>query len=578
MIVYSRREATVDAGRALARLRESVARWGGGAPSHAEVSELLIEYGRLESGALDATLPARDEWTPLARTLRDGAVSLGRLFRATWRGESIDPAAIDAVRNVLDAIGSHLPSGPVPHTVPEGYAYYALYPETYLAAAERFADEVGTAGATVVGIRSIGTSLSAVVAAGVEARGARVRSFTVRPRGHPWDRRVALGPSLEAELRAARDGWFLVVDEGPGLSGTSFRGAAEALEALGVPDERIVFFPSWDADGAGFVSESARARWPRHRRVVVPFEDVWMRGGRLGAGVADGGLRDVAAGEWRRLFWADERCWPAVQPQHERRKYLAKSREGSGALLLKFAGLGASGRAARSRAERLAALGFAPPVDGLADGFLVHRWIEGRPLAPSDLSVEWIDRMAEYVASLAREFPSGEAADIDGLMEMIRANVGGVLGSDWAERIDGLDRHRSIVSETEIIAGDGRMMAHEWVAAADGRLLKTDGVDHHDDHFFPGRQDPAWDLAGASVELAMDDAATGTLVDRYRSRTGDRSLDARLPFYRFAYLAYRAAYARMGADGLGAIADGDRLRTLSDGYAARLKREIERIG
>ncbi|HEU0053407.1 MAG TPA: hypothetical protein VFQ39_09535, partial [Longimicrobium sp.] len=281
MIVYSSRTPEIDASDALAGVRALAERVAGGG-GHAEAAELLVEYGRLEAGALDACMPERDEATPLAELLRAGAMETGRILRASWRGEPF-AASVDELRRVLDALGEALPRGRIPHAVPEGYAYYALYPETYLAAAARFVEEARPARAVVVGVRSIGTSLSAAVAAEVEARGCEARSFTVRPRGHPFDRRVVLGPRLAAEVERRRDAWFLVVDEGPGLSGSSFAGTAAALAELGVPNERIVFFPSWIPDGGGFVSAAARERWPRHRKVTASFEEVWTEPGRLAA-------------------------------------------------------------------------------------------------------------------------------------------------------------------------------------------------------------------------------------------------------------------------------------------------------
>ena len=74
----------------------------------------------------------------------------------------------------------------------------------------------------MLGVRSIGTSLSAVVAAVLGERGCDVATWTVRPHGHPFDRRLALGPGLAARLSERSDAELLVVDEGPGMSGSTF--------------------------------------------------------------------------------------------------------------------------------------------------------------------------------------------------------------------------------------------------------------------------------------------------------------------------------------------------------------------
>src|SRR5205085_10519929 len=73
--------------------------------------------------------------------------------------------------------------------VSEGYAYYALRPETYVVAAVRWVQEARPRAAVCIGIRSIGCSLSAAVAAAAERAGVRITTCTVRPRGHPFDRR-----------------------------------------------------------------------------------------------------------------------------------------------------------------------------------------------------------------------------------------------------------------------------------------------------------------------------------------------------------------------------------------------------
>ncbi|HEU0053394.1 MAG TPA: hypothetical protein VFQ39_09465, partial [Longimicrobium sp.] len=238
------------------------------------------------------------------------------------------------------------------------------------------------------------------------------------------------------------------------------------------------------------------------------------------------------------------------------------------------AGVGAFGRRALERARRLAELGFAPPAHEVADGFLVTTWVAGRPLSPGDADGALLDRMGGYVAALAREFPSGETVDFDGMMEMVRVNVREGLGEAWEARTDGLERLRDAVAGRETVGVDGRMLPHEWIVTGDG-YLKTDGVDHHDDHFFPGRQDAAWDLAGAIVEFELDDQAARQLVDRYAALSGDREVVHRMPFNLVAYLAYRLGYATLSADSLGGAPDAARLRALAGRYAARLKREIE---
>src|SRR6478735_2678051 len=115
--------------------------------------------------------------------------------------------------------------------VPEGFAYYALYPEQYAAAAIAYLNHhPGTHGVHhVIGLRSIGTTLSAAVAIVLRAAQVAFRRYTVRPYGHPFDRQLELSTQFGPADSA------LVVDEGPGLSGSSFFAAARALNTRGVP-------------------------------------------------------------------------------------------------------------------------------------------------------------------------------------------------------------------------------------------------------------------------------------------------------------------------------------------------------
>src|SRR5690606_31149572 len=157
----------------------------------------------------------------------------------------------------LAALAAVAPAGPVRCKQAEGFAHYAVYPEAYIEAA----GALRGAAPLVIGIRSIGVTLGAAVAAASDAAG----FVTVRPHGHPFDRRVSVSESLRRRLAAHR-GCFAVVDEGPGLSGSSFGAVADLLSDLGVGEGRIVFMPSHGGAPGRAASERHRARWARARR------------------------------------------------------------------------------------------------------------------------------------------------------------------------------------------------------------------------------------------------------------------------------------------------------------------------
>src|SRR5262249_51886436 len=159
--------------------------------------------------------------------------------------------------------------------------------------------------------------------------------------------------------------------------------------------------------------------------------------------------------------------------------------------LFKFAGYGRYGREKLERARRLQQ--FTSPATGLERGFLEMPWIEGLPVAPS---VAFLDHVARYLAFLRREFTTGAAADTRTLAEMIEVNS----GRAWNRPLP----------DAPAVALDGRMLPHEWIETRAG-FVKTDALDHCDDHFFPGPQDIAWDLAAFSIEFGGGEY----LVERY---------------------------------------------------------------
>jgi hypothetical protein len=344
------------------------------------------------------------------------------------------------------------------------------------------------------------------------------------------------------------------VDEGPGLSGSSFAAVAEALTSIGFPVDRVVLFPSWLPQAASLRSERARRVWDTHPKAMASFESVWIDSGRL---LRSAAARDISAGRWRELAYGDEREWPAVQPQHERRKYLTGDRA-----LHKFAGLGRHGRGKRDRAAWLSDQGVGPRVSSLANGFIERPWVEGVPVDRVDRDL--LHAIADYVALLRTGCALGEPDDTRDLVDLMTANLGEAFGADGA-----LAAHRAAAAaerwEEPRVAVDGRMLPHEWLRTARG-LIKVDALDHHADDFVPGCRDAAWDLAGAIVEFDLDDAARVELVSRYCERSRDRTIASRLEFYTLAYFAWRIGYVTLAVQTLGDGPDGVRFRRAAEWY------------
>ena len=577
MLVYREQRRQADPRVLLATLRECLDEL---APSHGDVHDrvvrVLMAVGTLETGIADAVHGEADCLHPLTGALRRASVAAGHLLWHAWHGnhESLRPWTARAQAALASLEAADLPAT-VETRVPEGYAHYGLFPETYQAAAVRCARALRMHRAVCIGIRSIGTSLSGVVTATLEELGIQVLSLTVRPRGHPFDRRVRLAPALQALLRRHAASPFLLVDEGPGLSGSSFAGTARALSELGVPDERIVLLPSWQTDGGSLRSEDARARWGRHPQFTATFEEVWIETGRLADLVPGSTLSDLSAGRWRPRLLPDPAGYPPVQPQHERRKLLAR-RSSHGTpqpdLLLRFAGLGRHGDTRLCRARTLADAGFTPPPLGLAHGFLIQEFRPGAPVAAGEPSSELVGTMARYLAHVRRCFPA-ESSSAQDLREMVVANVREGLGAPAADRLTTRLAAAGSAPQEAPSALDGRMLRHEWLQTSQG-YLKADALDHHDDHFYPGPQDIAWDVAGTCLEFGLARAARRGFVELYRRQSGDRDIVGRLPFHALAYLAFRLGYATLAAESLGDSPDGARFRAEVVRYRRLLDAEL----
>ena len=427
----------------------------------------------------------------------------------------------------------------------EGFAYYALHPLVY---AKVIRQLPACAHLLVVGIRSIGTTLGSVAVAAARARGIVAERITVRPQGHPYNRTVEFTTEQMAEVcRAVSCGAsFAVVDEGPGLSGSSFLATAEALEAAGAPVEKIILISSHAPNVDALCAENAACRWQRFRCIPVAGE------ARRPAEAVD----FIGGGQWRSRAFTNESKWPAAWTSFERLKYLSSS-EHEERRIFKFAGLGHYGDAVMEREKKIAAAGFGPMPREESDGFISYQWIEGRPLSSSDLSAQILARLAEYCIFRQRAF-AVELSNLDALQDMADHNL----------RELGLDLQVDLCLERPVIA-DGRMQPHEWLLSKDGKLLKADSGSHGDDHFFPGATDIAWDLAGAIVEWQMNEQQAAEFLDRYHRAGGDDA-SARIDSFIKAYAVFRLAYCLMAANAMNGSDEQLRMQRAADIYRTLL--------
>jgi hypothetical protein len=465
---------------------------------------------------------------------------------------------------------------------PEGFAYYGLHPLDYASLAVGLCDRENAgpgngpshrrARALVIGIRSIGTTLSAVVSAALRGRGLGVERMTVRPEGHPFDRRCRWNArqlqAILSQLQASDQ--FFVVDEGPGLSGSSFLSVAEALVAVGVARADITLLCGHMPDPLQLRAPGAQHRWNSFRSFAVSC------GERRPADAA----RWIGGGAWRSLLMppndAGEIEWPAAWTQMERAKYLTAD----GRAVLKFEGLGRYGKEVAGRSEQLAETGFSPRLLRSLDahGYAGYERIDGLSIGAERSGAhmpkeEELCTLAEYCGLRVKEFKCdlpGSASDEISLTAMCAVNARNQFGIDLDIPPDFL------IPEHPVIA-DGRMMPSEWMLTTSGGLVKTDGASHGDDHFFPGPCDIAWDLAGVIIEWGLSADAAAFFLEAYRHASGDNSA-TRLKGYLMAYALFRMGYCKMAAEAMQGSGEEARLRKAFAFYREVAGGYVERCG
>ncbi|OAP36974.1 hypothetical protein AU381_19490 [Sinorhizobium glycinis] len=549
-----------------------------GLERHAALVGIFIKAGELVQGLSDFELETVGADELSARREKSGVLllDLARLVAESWsRGFSGRLAPPDRVWPLLQELRAPLP---LSIKEGEGYAFYALYPESYIEAARRSGLGANT---VVIGIRSIGASLSAAVAAAIGA-GAPV---TVRPVGHPFRRKIHVGPQLSQRLLKDRTADFAIVDEGPGLSGSSFGGVADWLEANGVSESRIHFFPGHSGDLGPEASQDHRKRWAARPRQVVELDELVVAAGpsprSLAAWVSElvgplsRPLQEISGGGWRSMLPRSHESWPPADPRFERRKFLAHTADGP--WLVKFAGIGDVGQRKLEKARLLAEAGFTPPVAGLCHGFLVQKWVAATQPGRSDVHrADFREHLGRYLAFRARRLPppATHGASMATLCEMAITNTGEALGESVAAQLRPL-LSKALQHDFPImpVDTDNRLHRWEWLAGERG-FLKADALDHCAAHDLVGSQDVAWDVAGAVVEFDLT-PEEGAALQGIVSDGSSRAVDAELQeIFELCYLAFQLGLWTSAKTGAGSD-EVPRLDAVAARYANLLLRRIE---
>lgn len=522
-------------------------------PDLSELRVWLVTAGQIEQAALDSKIV----WNSKARQLTEVfaaqfvACSLN-VVDAGWDAERRAGAA--RLLGEIERDAACLPES-CPIKIPEGFAWYALYPDAYVRTAVEWAHcHSPQRRVLVVGLRSIGTTLAAVVTACLRRHGFAVISTTVRPEGHPFARQVEFEEDFVSPDAA------IIVDEGPGLSGSSMAAAAEALHRSGLPDQAISFFPGHVNGPGDRASDGVRDWWRRVETRVTELPDVcfgrqtfqeMLLGGCKQSSIAD--LIALSSDVWTELTGLDRGAIASIAPALETPKYLARG--SNSATLWKFAGFTASQTFAdgklltrsevrQLRLDELSDAGIAETAVACTHGWVGTGWITGRHLTAKEGDRAALGAVLSYMRKVAKpplEFGAAAAARVR-LSEMLIQNSKELIGETaacLAKRAGDYILRETRLDELSSY-GDGRLAPHKWVRTRTNALVKTDVGGHDDDHTIVGPQTILWDLAGLSVEWDLAPDRSENLL-----RAFDLSPDLRIALacYTAAYVAFRSGMA-----------------------------------
>ena len=445
------------------------------APSISTAREWLVFAGQLEQAVLD------ESGVPQVTRITDAAAPL---FLDALSDTRLAPHHA-ALLTALAETGPLLADEPAAFRLPEGFAWYALDPKSHAMTAARWASAHAGGRVCVIGLLSIGTALSAVVADALRRAGSTVpQRLVLRPAGHPFRREATLPEDVTGADAV------IIVDEGPGLSGSSMAAAAGTLEAQGVAAERIFFFPG-HGHGPGVEADEKIRRW-----------------------------------------WTPERCWVTSVPEE---KALAGHRLFGGFAAID-ADLTTLGALKRRRQQHMADHGLALTPVALEHGWL-HLAGGGTPLIRGDLNAAFITgTLAPYIARAAQK-----AERPDTCREAI-ARTAEALAA--AGESDAFAARAARETDGRLLAGDGRLHPAEWLRTRESRILKRNATGTELEHSWAGPQPVLWDVAGAIAEWEMGEEDEALLLARMEQHHGIAAPPFALAFHMAGYCCLGLARAR----------------------------------
>ena len=407
--------------------------------------------------------------------------------------------------------------------IPSCFRAQDLTPADCFELARRFIAESPTiTDVLVVGIRTSGSYMAPLVAGWLRAGGIEAGYTTVRPKA------PLVGHERQA-IKRLRHRAVLVVDDPPMTGGSYLRTAAH-LAKCGVAMDSITFLVPIGAESV--VDAGTTTPFGSYRRIELPHRELAVRrqlnSPQLLAFIASAaGKRNARVS----ALMSEEEVERQSRRRHVKQTYAV---EGSGRMHVKGVGVGWLGYPARHAASALN--GMTPQLLGFYGSLMATR---DHPAAPPP-HPEY-DDVAAYVArrSLALSVPaptSPRKFQKDGFYRLAKL-IARVHGPLAPLAIGGVRRRLAeALHETPACLIDGRMGLEEWVG--ESGALKRDFEEHAFDKDDLALYDPAYDLAGAILELGPGRDVEDRLVTRYIDMTGDKGVCARLSLSLLLYGAF----------------------------------------